>query len=210
VKPSERRDRLDRTHLYLVTTGQRDDLSRFLDVVLEAGVDAVQIREKEAEAADIIRHGEVFREAAERHGVLFIVNDRPDIALAMDADGVHLGQNDLPVGTARNILGPDAIIGLSTHSQKRLDEAPADADYVCVGPVWETPTKPGRAAAGLDFVRYAAQHEERPWFAIGGIDEENLPQVVAAGAQRIVVVRAITEASDAGSAVRRLLERLPG
>ncbi|HZA26070.1 MAG TPA: thiamine phosphate synthase [Actinomycetota bacterium] len=206
MKPSERRDRLDRARLYLVSGADHEDLSGFLDAVLEAGVDAVQIREKDAEAGDVIRRGEVFREMAERHGALFIVNDRPDIALALDADGVHLGQNDLPVEVARGILGPDAIIGLSTHSRDQLDAAPTEADYVCVGPIWETPTKAGRPAVGVDLVRYAAEHERRPWFAIGGINTDNLPQVVAAGARRIVVVRAVTKAPDPRSAVRALLE----
>ena len=206
MNPSERRDRLGRARLYLVSGADHEDLSGFLDAVLEAGVDAVQIREKDAEAGDVIRRGEVFREMAERHGALFIVNDRPDIALALDADGVHLGQNDLPVEVARGILGPDAIIGLSTHSRDQLDAAPTEADYVCVGPIWETPTKAGRPAVGVDLVRYAAEHERRPWFAIGGINTDNLPQVVAAGARRIVVVRAVTKAPDPRSAVRALLE----
>ena len=209
MKPSERRERLNRARLYLVTDAKRDDIARLIDTILEAGVDAVQIRDKNAEARDIIRQGEVFREASERHGALFIVNDRPDVALALDADGVHLGQNDLPLDVAREILGPDAIIGLSTHSRDQLDAAPADADYVCIGPVWETPTKPGRFAAGLDLVRYAAEHERRPWFAIGGINTEDLPEVVRAGAYRIVVVRAITEAPDPEAAVRVLLAGLP-
>lgn len=209
MKPSERRERLDRARLYLVTGAIREDVEGFLDVVLDAGVDAVQIREKEAEAGDVIRQGEVFREAAERHGALFIVNDRPDVALALDADGVHLGQNDIAVEVAREILGTDAIIGLSTHSQDHLDAAPADADYVCVGPLWATSTKPGRPPVGLDLVRFAAAHERRPWFAIGGINTENLSEVVTAGSHRIVVVRAITEASDPGSAVQALLAGLP-
>jgi thiamine-phosphate pyrophosphorylase len=209
VKPAERRERLDRSRLYLVCGADHDDLAGFLDAALGAGVDAIQIREKEAEAGDIIRAGEIFREAAERAGALLIVNDRPDVALALDADGVHLGQNDLPVHVAREILGPEAIIGLSTHSEHQLSDASPDADYVCVGPVWETPTKPGRPAAGLDLVRYAAEHERRPWFAIGGIDARNLAEVVAAGARRMVVVRAITEAEDPAAAVRDLLKLLP-
>jgi thiamine-phosphate pyrophosphorylase len=208
VKPSERRERLDRTHLYLVTDARQDDLGGFLQAVLEAGVDAIQIREKDSEAGDVIRAGKVFREAAERAGALFIVNDRPDVALALDADGVHLGQNDVPVAVAREILGPEAIIGLSSHSHQQLEEALPEADYVCVGPVWETPTKPGRPAAGLELVRFAAEHERRPWFAIGGIDAGNLPDVVEAGAKRIVVVRAVTEAADPGEAVRALLSSL--
>lgn len=210
MKPAERRERLDRARLYLVTGGERVDLVDFLDHVLETGVDVVQIREKDAEAREVIRLGEIFRAACDRHGALFIVNDRPDAALALDADGVHLGQDDLPVEVARDILGTDAIIGLSTHSQKQLDSASQEADYVCVGPVWETPTKQGRPAIGLDLVRYAAGHERRPWFAIGGINPENAAEVVGAGARRMVVVRAITEATRPEVAVRTLLDRLPG
>jgi thiamine-phosphate pyrophosphorylase len=209
VNPSERKERLRRARLYLVTGGERRDLSDFLDLVLGAGVDVVQIREKEAEARDVIRRGEVFREAAERHGVPFIVNDRPDIALVLEADGVHLGQDDLPPSAARGILGPDAIIGVSTHSPEHIDAVPRDVDYICAGPVWETPTKPGRAAAGLALVRDVAAREQRPWFAIGGIDQRNVSEVVEAGARRVVVVRAITEAADPAEAVRALLERLP-
>jgi thiamine-phosphate pyrophosphorylase len=209
VKPSERRERLDRARLYLVTSGERVDLVDFLDAVLEAGVDVVQIREKDAEAGEVIGLGEIFRAACERHGALFIVNDRPDVALALDADGVHLGQDDLPVEVARDILGTDAVIGLSTHSQKQLDSASPEADYVCVGPVWETPTKPGRPAVGLELVRYAAEHERRPWFAIGGINPENASEVVSAGARRMVAVRAITDATRPEVAVRTLLDGLP-
>jgi thiamine-phosphate pyrophosphorylase len=208
VKASERRERLDRTRLYLVTSGERDDLRDFLEAVLEAGVDAIQIREKNAEAGEVIRRGQVFREACERHGALFIVNDRPDVAVALDADGVHLGQDDLPAGAARDLLGPDGIIGFSTHSEEQLDASPDDCDYVCVGPVWETPTKPGRPPVGLELVRYAAERERRPWFAIGGIDSENLSDVVGAGARRIVVVRAIAEAPRPADAVRVLVGQL--
>lgn len=209
MNPSERRERLARARLYLVSDARRADLPGFLNAVLDAGIDAIQIREKDAEVGDIIRAGAGFRQAAERAGALFIVNDRPDVALALQADGVHLGQDDLPIDVAREILGPDAIIGLSTHSPRQLDGASLEADYVCAGPVWETPTKPGRPAAGLDLVRYAAEHEQRPWFAIGGIDAQNLPDVVAAGARRIVVVRAITQAKDPAAAVRDLVEQLP-
>lgn len=211
MNPAERLEWLALSRLYLVTGARREagDLPEFLDAVLSAGVDVVQIREKEWEAAHVIEAGAVFRDAAKRHGALFIVNDRPDVALAVEADGVHLGQTDLPVEVARALLGPDAIIGLSTHSPEQLDAAPAEADYVCCGPVWETPTKPGRPAVGLELVRHAAEHERRPWFAIGGVNEGNLDEVVQAGAKRIVVVRAITEAADSGKAVRTLLEGLP-
>jgi thiamine-phosphate pyrophosphorylase len=205
-----RRERLQAARLYVVT-GARDGLAEFLDAILEAGVDIVQLREKEAEAGDLLRWGDVFRTAAERHDALFIVNDRPDVALALQADGVHLGQNDLPPAVARQILGPDAIIGLSTHAPEQWDAAAPEADYLCAGPVWETPTKPGRSAAGLGLVRHAARSgERRPWFAIGGINGANLGEVLEAGAGRVVVVRAVTEADDAATAAHGLAESLRG
>jgi thiamine-phosphate pyrophosphorylase len=207
MKSSERRGRLATSRLYVVSDARREqgDLASFLDAILGAGVDIVQIREKEAEAGDVIRWAMVFKEAAEAHGALFIVNDRPDVALALDADGVHLGQDDLPVEVARRILGSEAIIGLSSHSPEQFDAAGSDPDYLCAGPVWETPTKTGRPAAGLDLIRHAAKSsEERPWFAIGGIDQQNLPEVLDAGAERIVVVRAVTEAVSPGEASREL------
>jgi thiamine-phosphate pyrophosphorylase len=207
MKASERRERLADSRLYVVSDARRErgDLAEFLDSILGAGVDIVQIREKEAEAGDLLRWGMVFKEAAEAHGALFIVNDRPDVALALDADGVHLGQDDLPVEVARRILGPDAVIGVSSHSPEQFDAVSMDADYLCAGPVWETRTKPGRPAAGLDLIRHAAKSgEERPWFAIGGINQGNLPEVLDAGATRIVVVRAVTEAVSPGDASREL------
>jgi thiamine-phosphate pyrophosphorylase len=206
VKPTERRERLGRARLYVVT-GLSEPA--FLDEILGAGVDVIQHRDKDAEGGDLLRRGKAFREAADRHGALLIVNDRPDVAMALGADGVHLGQDDLPAGFARDLMGPDEIIGLSTHSPPQFDSAPAEADYLCAGPVWETPTKPGRPAAGVDFIRHAAAGDERrPWFAIGGINRENLPAVVEAGARRIVVVRAVTEAAAPGEAVRELLDGL--
>ena len=212
MKPGERKERLARSRLYVVTDARetQGDLAEFLAEILDAGVDIVQLREKDAEVADLLRWGEIFREAAARNGALFILNDRPDVALALDADGVHLGQEDMPLDEARAFMGPDAILGRSTHSPDQWDSAAHDADYLCAGPVWETPTKPGRPAAGLDYVRYAAKSEEkRPWFAIGGINESNLPEVVEAGATRIVVVRAVTEDSDPRAAVAGLSARLP-
>lgn len=207
----DRRERLARSRLYVVTGARRDrgDLKEFLDAILDAGVDLVQLREKQAEAGDLLRWGEVFGEAADRHGALFVVNDRPDVARALGADGVHLGQNDLPVTATREVVGPEAIVGLSTHSPAAWDASPAAADYLTAGPVWETPTKPGRPAAGLEHVRHAAAHADRPWFAIGGITPENLPEVMEAGATRVVVVRAVTEAEDPPAAVRALLAALP-
>ena len=211
MKPGERRERLARSRLYVVTDAreQQGDLAEFLAEILDSGVDIIQLREKEAEVADLLKWGEVFREAAVRNGALFILNDRPDVALALDADGVHLGQEDLPMDEARAFMGPDAILGLSTHSPEQWDSAAPEADYLCAGPVWETPTKPGRPAAGLDYVRYASTSGgTRPWFAIGGIDHENLARVIEAGASRIVVVRAVTETPDPATSVHSLRERL--
>jgi thiamine-phosphate pyrophosphorylase len=206
-----RRGRLARTRLYVVTGAREDrgDLAEFLDAILAAGVDAVQLREKDAEAGDLLRWGTVFRQRADRYGALFLVNDRPDVALALGADGVHVGQNDLSAEFVRMLVGPDVLIGLSTHSEEQLEQGSPEADYVCVGPIHETPTKEGRPATGLGIVAAAAKRERRPWFAIGGIDGETLPVVLEAGATRIVVVRAVTEAADPGGAARRLLAGLP-
>jgi thiamine-phosphate pyrophosphorylase len=211
MEPSERRARLDAARLYVVTGARvaRGDLAEFLEAILDAGVDVVQLREKEAEAGDLLRWGEVFRDAAGRHGALFTVNDRPDVALALGADGVHVGQNDLPPRVAREVLGPDAIVGLSCHSTEQLAAAAGEADYVTAGPVHATPTKPGRPGTGLDVVRHAAATVRRPWFAIGGIDLATLPEAVDAGARRIVVVRAVTESANPAGAVRSLLAGLP-
>jgi thiamine-phosphate pyrophosphorylase len=169
----------------------------------------VQLREKDAEAGDLLRWSPAFRQAADRHGALFVLNDRPDVAVAARADGVHVGQNDLPPGAVRDIVGSDVLIGLSTHSRVEYDDAAPEAEYLCAGPVYATPTKPGRPATGLEAVRHAASreregNESRPWFAIGGIDSATLAATVRAGASRVVVVRAITEATDPVSAVSRL------
>jgi thiamine-phosphate pyrophosphorylase len=210
-----RRERLARARLYLVTDARQaqGDLEDFLDVVLGAGVDIVQLREKHAEAGDLLRWSKAFRAASDRHGALFVLNDRPDVALAGGADGVHVGQNDLDAGVVRKFVGPDLIIGLSTHTADEYDAASPDADYLCAGPVHATPTKPGRPATGLGLVQHAASRqgdgsERRPWFAIGGIDPTTLPDVVAAGAARVAVVRAITANPDPASAVRVLLAGL--
>jgi thiamine-phosphate pyrophosphorylase len=207
----DRRERLARARLYVVTDArtQQHDLPEFLEAILEAGTDIVQLREKDAEARDVLRWAEPFRETADRYDALFIVNDRADVSLAAGAQGVHLGQDDLPVETARSILGADAVIGLSCHSAEQLDAAPGEADYVTAGPIHETPTKPGRPGTGLDVVRHASATVTRPWFAIGGLNRETLPMAVAAGARRIVVVRAVTEATDPAAAVRELLANLP-
>lgn len=199
---NDRRDRLARARLYLVCGGQRDDLDDFLDAALGAGVDILQLREKEMEARPLIALAERFRAACERHGALFVINDRPDLAVAADADGVHLGQDDLPPAIARDLIGPDMLIGRSTHAPHELRATIHEpVDYVCAGPVYATPTKPGRPATGWDLVRLAAAECTKPWFAIGGLDAQNAKEAAARGATRIVVVRAIERAADVESAV---------
>jgi thiamine-phosphate pyrophosphorylase len=207
------REKLAAARLYLCTDARReqDDLPEFLDAVLGAGVDIVQLREKGLEAREELQLVSVFAEACRRHGRLLAVNDRADVALAAGADVLHLGQDDLPVPVTRRILGPEPLIGRSSHSPAQADLAAAEpgVDYFCAGPVWATPTKPGRPGTGLDLVRHAAsQQPERPWFAIGGISLQNLDEVLAAGATRVVVVRAITEAPDPAAATRALADRL--
>jgi thiamine-phosphate pyrophosphorylase len=199
--------------LYLVA-GHRLAAGLLADLVsdlVSAGVGVVQLREKEMEAADIIRVAEPVADACRGAGIPFVVNDRPDIALAIGADGVHLGQSDLPVNVARRILGEAVIVGRSTHAPEELDEESSrpGIDYIAVGPVEQTPTKPGRPAAGIGLVEHAARREadgllRLPWFAIGGISEKNIESVMGAGAKRIVVVRAITEAADPMAAAARL------
>ena len=205
-----RRARLADARLYLCTPA-RPDLAEFLDAVLSGGVDVVQLREKGIEAARELELLEVVREAAERHGALWSVNDRADVALAAGADVLHLGQDDLPVPAARRVVGADVLVGRSTHDPEQASAAAVEdgVDYFCVGPTWETPTKAGRPAAGLGLVRHAASlGTRRPWFAIGGIDLTNLDEVLAAGATRVVVVRALTEAADPHAAARELRSRL--
>jgi thiamine-phosphate pyrophosphorylase len=215
--PSDRavtlRARLDRARLYLCTDARerQGDLPRFLDEVLGNGVDIVQLRQKGLEARQEIEHLSVFRAACDRHGALLAVNDRADIAAAARPDVLHLGQDDLPVATARRILGEDVLIGRSTHSGEEATAAAAQpgVDYFAAGPVWPTPTKPGRPAPGPKLLEYvASQRVSRPWFAIGGIDLANLDQVLGLGARRVVVVRALTEASSPGAAAAELARRL--
>ncbi|GAA0225760.1 thiamine phosphate synthase [Cryptosporangium japonicum] len=203
-----RRRRLADARLYLCTP-DRPDLAEFADAALAGGVDVIQLRAKGIEARYELERLALLKAACERHGALLAVNDRADVALAAEADVLHLGQGDLPVGTARRILGNDVLIGRSTHTPAQADAAATQAgvDYFCAGPCWPTPTKPGRPAAGLDLVRHV-RGTERPWFAIGGIDEARLPEVLEAGATRVVVVRAITEADDPGAAAQRLAARL--
>jgi thiamine-phosphate pyrophosphorylase len=171
----------------------------------------VQLRDKTASDAELMRAAVVFRRLCDEHGALFWLNDRPDLAVACGADGVHVGQDDLAPEAARQLAGREVLIGLSTHSPSQLDDALAAdaADQLSVGPVWATPTKEGRPAAGLDYVRYAAGVAgDRPWFAIGGIDLDNVREVIAAGATRIVVVRAIRDAPDPRAAAAALREAL--
>lgn len=201
---------LSSARLYLVAT-HRVAAGLFHELVpelVDAGVDVIQLREKEMEAGEIVRVGEPIAASCKAAGVPFIVNDRADVALTLDADGVHVGQDDLSAGAARQLMG-DRIVGWSTHAPGEVDAAATqDIDYFAVGPVTETPTKPGRPAAGIELIRYAARVATKPWFAIGGIGLDLLPSVMEAGATRIVVVRAITEASDPIAAAGRLREIL--
>ncbi len=215
---AERRALLDRCHLYLVTA-PIEPLESMVEGALQGGVRLVQYRAKPEATnsmgqpltdAQRLSQAEVLRELCARYGALFIVNDRIDIALAVDADGVHLGQGDLSPGVARQLLGSERLIGRSTHAIDQLRQAVADGcDYVGVGPVNATPTKPGRSPVGLDYVRQAAQQCPIPFFAIGGIDAAALPGLLEAGATRVAVVRAITAAADPAVATRQLLAGLP-
>ncbi len=211
--PDRLRDRLATARLYLCTDARerQGDLPAFLDAVLGAGVDVIQLRQKGLEAAQELAFLDLFREKAARHGALFAVNDRADLAYAVGADILHLGQDDLPVAVARSIAGPGPLIGRSSHAEpETAAEASAPGvDYFCTGPCWPTPTKPGRSAPGLDLVRnVAAAAPTRPWFAIGGVDAQRLPEVLAAGARRVVVVRAITAAADPHRAASELVQAL--
>jgi len=202
---SDRSARLAATRLYFVcdrAPGGRP-LADVLAPALRGGVDIFQLRDKLATDDELLADAAVARELCTAAGALFILNDRPDLALRAGADGVHVGQDDGTIAATRAIVGDDLIIGRSTHEPSQL-AASAGADYVAAGPVYETPTKPGRPAAGLGYVRHAAAHASTPWFAIGGIDESNVGEVVAAGAQRIVVVRAIAEAADPERAAAEL------
>ena len=199
--------------LYLVA-GFRiggEPVEKLVPELARAGVDVLQLREKDAEAGDLLRAGAALKQACDEAGIPFIVNDRPDIAALLGV-GVHVGQNDIPVADARRFVVGQPI-GLSTHAQGEIDALAGDSvppDYIAVGPLFETPTKPGRPAVGLELARYAAEHAPVPWFAIGGIDRTNLQHVLSAGARRVVVVRAITEASDPPAAARELREILDG
>ena len=209
-----RRERLASARLYFVTD-VRPRLEELLAAALAGGVDMVQLRDKEAGDDELVRAAAPFRRLCDEHGALFWLNDRPDLVEACGADGVHVGQDDMPAADVRERVGDDVLVGLSTHSPEQLDAALASgvADQLSVGPVWETPTKAGRPAAGLPYVRHAAELAgDRPWFAIGGIDLGNVRAVTQAGASRIVVVRAIRDAHDpaaAASELRAALEESP-
>jgi thiamine-phosphate pyrophosphorylase len=195
---------LEDRRLYLITA-VRPDLESLLVAAVRGGVDVVQVREKELSDAELLRSLELARAVTRRLGVPLVVNDRPDLALLVGADFVHVGQDDLPVEAVRRLGLP---VGLSTHAPAEVDRA--GADYIGVGPVFSTPTKPGRPAAGLELVRYAAENARVPWFAIGGIDASNVHDVVAAGAERVAVVRAIGDAADPEAAARALRGALVG
>lgn len=192
----QRRQRLEAASLYLITSPS-DTLFTTVESALQGGLTLVQYRDKETDDLVRLRNAEKLRQLCHEYDALFIVNDRVDLALAVDADGVHLGQDDMPVEWARRMLGQHKIIGRSTHSPEQLESAIAEgADYVGVGPVYETPTKAGRPAAGLDYVRHAAKHCSIPWYAIGGIDTQNIHDVLSAGADRVSVVRAIMQSDQ--------------
>ncbi|WP_458690364.1 thiamine phosphate synthase [Nocardia tengchongensis] len=221
-RPATPRERLATARLYLCTDARRDkgDLAQFADAALAGGVDIIQLRDKgsrgEQQFGPLEAKAELgvlaeLKAVARRHNALVACNDRADIALAAGVDVLHLGQGDLPPWYARQILGPDVVLGRSTNNRAQAGLAAVDEhiDYFCTGPVYATPTKPGRTPAGLELVRStAASHPHRPWFAIGGIDEAHLPEVLDAGATRIVVVRAITEADDPAAAARAIKQRI--
>jgi thiamine-phosphate pyrophosphorylase len=213
--------RLAAARLYLCTDARRErgDLAAFADAALAGGVNIIQLRDKGSpgeqrlgplEARDELAALGILADAARRHGALVAVNDRADIARAAGADVLHLGQRDLPLPVARDIVGPDVVIGRSTHDRDQVAGAlTEEVDYFCVGPCWPTPTKPGRPAPGLPLLRVAAELAgAKPWFAIGGVDADRLPEVLAAGARRVVVVRAITAAEDPRAAAEQLSSAL--
>ncbi len=221
----DRRERLSGARLYVVCDARPD---AFLHAVLKGGVDIMQLRIKHGSDAQILAAAARFKRVCAEHGALFVLNDSPELAVEADADGVHLGQEDTPVGNAREIVGPERLVGLSTHTRREVVEAggelpgaaveprgagveprgagvePRGADYIGVGPVHETPTKPGRPAVGLELVRFAALRARVPFFAIGGIDLDNIEAVRDAGATRAAVVRALTSAPEPERTARAL------
>ncbi len=209
---AQRREKLRTARLYFVCDARPhgENPEARIEAALRGGVDIFQIREKELGRGMIERSAGTARRLCDNYGALFIINDDPELARACDADGVHVGQDDTAVAEARRIMGPDAIIGLSTHSEQQIEaSAELDVDHISVGPIWETPTKAGRPAVGLDLIRFATDHAPHPFFAIGGIDPDNVGEVVAAGAQRLCVVRALRD-SDDPTAVATQLRRALG
>jgi thiamine-phosphate pyrophosphorylase len=205
----DRRLKLRDARLYFVA--DRDGMARALDGALAGGVDLFQLRDKRATDDELRAAAAYARERCHAAGALFLVNDRPDLVADCGADGVHVGQDDMPVARARALVGPDAIVGLSTHSMQQAQAGgKSGADYIAVGPVHATPTKEGRPAIGVEPVTYAAHHVTVPWFAIGGIDTDTVGAVVKAGARRVVVVRAIADAADPEAAARALRNAVNG
>ncbi len=216
IRLAERRTaraRVADVDFYVITGLQTaiEPLEAFLARAIGAGVGMVQLREKHVADATLLEAARCCAQVCRALGGLFIVNDRPDIALAAGAHGVHLGQDDVPVDAVRELVGPDLIVGLSTHSQEQIDAAQSlPVDYIGVGPVHETPTKIGRAAVGLRLIGYAAAHSAVPFFAIGGVDEHTIGAMRAAGARRVSVLRAVTQAENPERMVKRLRELLHG
>jgi len=211
-----RRERLRTARLYFVCDARPhgEDPEPLLKAALDGGVDIVQLREKSGDTRTIERAAQTFRRVCDTYGVPFVINDDPELAVSCRADGVHIGQDDIPVAEARRIVGNDLLIGLSTHSTEQISAAREQApDHISVGPVWETPTKAGRPAVGLELVRHAAETTTLPFFAIGGIDPENVGEVLAAGARRVCVVRAIRDAANptaVGESLRRAFAAVGG
>ncbi|HWC09612.1 MAG TPA: thiamine phosphate synthase [Acidimicrobiales bacterium] len=203
-----RRPGLGDRRLYLCTP-DRPDLAAFLQACIRGGVDVVQLREKGLEARPLLARARLAAGVCRDHGVPFILNDRPDLALEAHADGVHVGQDDAPPALARRILGADALVGLSTHAPAELEAAAREpVDYLSAGPVNPTPTKPGRAGTGLGYLREAAARATAPWFVTGGVTPETVPAMAAAGATRFVVVRWLTEAAAPEGAARALADAI--
>jgi thiamine-phosphate pyrophosphorylase len=205
--------KLEDKKLYLVTDRSKfSSNDEFLDAIagsLKGGVQIVQLREKTASAREFIELGRKVKELCALYDAIFIINDRVDIAFMIGADGVHLGQDDIDINSARCLLGKDALIGVSTHSQEQATEAiSSGADYIGVGPVFETPTKLGRKSVGLEYVKWASENVNIPWFAIGGINKDNVSEVIKAGASRIAVVRAIINAENPADSANMFLETL--
>jgi thiamine-phosphate pyrophosphorylase len=201
-----RRERLRTARLYFVCDARPPtDLEALLRAALTGGADIVQLREKELGRMEIERAADTFRRVADTFSALFILNDDPELARTCRADGVHVGQDDVGAEEARELLGPNAIVGLSTHSEEQIAaSAERPVDYISVGPIWETPTKQGRPGVGLELIAQAAEHAPHPFFAIGGIDPANAEQVVEAGAERLCAVRAIRDAADPEAAATAL------